>query len=72
MESRRRWFLRQANKHGFKKTWTYHFTATNPRDLDYMGSSHEAEKPYVMGRAIKESGYSDAQVALSHTIMDYW
>jgi hypothetical protein len=82
MQSRRRWLLRTANEHGFNHTWSYEFRGYSPPDPPYWGSeslslranagSHEAEKPYVFGRAVAELGYSPDQVALGEAMMDYW
>lgn len=38
--SRRRWFLRQANKHGFKKTWSYQWDGKTPGDPAYYGGEY--------------------------------
>ncbi|GMK55174.1 hypothetical protein CspeluHIS016_0202300 [Cutaneotrichosporon spelunceum] len=72
MESRRRWLLRTANGHGLNQTWSYEFRGYSPPDPPYWGSSHEADKPYVFGRAVPELGYSPDQVALGKAMMDYW
>lgn len=85
MQSRRRWLLRNANAHGLNQTWSYEFKATNPTDPPYWGSesrlspkaaltigTHEAEKPYVFGRAVAATNYSQPQIELGETMMDYW
>ncbi|KAK8847567.1 hypothetical protein IAR55_005426 [Kwoniella newhampshirensis] len=78
-QANRRFFLRQANQHGFDQTWTYQFEQYTPGQPAYRGVYHASEIPYVFGAARPgvglagfSSNYTQADAALSNTMMNYW
>ncbi|WVQ79887.1 hypothetical protein IAT38_001987 [Cryptococcus sp. DSM 104549] len=78
-QANRRHFLRNANNYGFNQTWTYQFEQNTPGAAGYLGVYHGSEIPYVFaiarpdaGSEIFSSNYTEADGALSDTIMDYW
>lgn len=70
--SRRRWFLRKANKHGFKRTWSYQWNGNTPGDLPALGATHGRDVFYTFGAVSTADNYTTADVALSQAMMNYW
>ena len=70
--SQRRWFLEQANKYGLTQTWSYLFTAYTPGAPPYYGSYHGSEVAFVFGVVSTAANYSEADIALSKNMIQYW
>lgn len=70
--SRRRWFLRQANKNCYKKTWSYQWDGRTPGAPPSMGAAHGQDVVYSMGAISTAQNYTTAEVALSQAMMNYW
>nr|ODN89584.1 hypothetical protein L203_02297 [Cryptococcus depauperatus CBS 7841] len=78
-EAPRRYFIRQANQFGNKKTWTYHFEQPTPDSAPELGVYHFIEVPYVFNiggpspdHPLFQSDYTEADAKLSNSVMDYW
>lgn len=71
-QSRRRWFLRQANTHNFTKTWTYEWDSTLPGQKVYLGAAHGNDVRYSFGNATAAGNYTAGQVDLGQAMMNYW
>nr|ODN89252.1 hypothetical protein L204_06189 [Cryptococcus depauperatus CBS 7855] len=75
----RRYFIRQANQFGNKRTWTYHFEQPTPGSAPRLGVYHASEVPYVFGIARPgdhyppfSSNYTEADSKLTDSILNYW
>ena len=71
-QTNRRWFLDQSNSHGLTQTWSYLFNALTPGAEPYLGSYHGSEVAFVYGLVSEALNYTEADVALSQAMINYW
>ena len=71
--SSRKWFLENAVKYGMgNQVCSYLFTAYTPEANPYLGSYHGNEIPFVFGGVSIAGNYTEADVALSRQMINYW
>jgi len=86
-QASRRWFFQQSLEHNLTDTWPYQLYATLPSLPPILGAAHSFDLMYTTGDvqlarsndtsaraewARSYKNFTEADAALSRTMIDYW